>query len=62
MTHPSVQRGETDGDATSVRGNEKRGRPRKGSDKDNKPTHFYLENADGVPVSEEQIMEMSRKA
>ena len=62
MTHASVQRGETDGDATSVRGNGKRGRPRKGSDKDNKPTHFYLENADGVPFSEEQITEMSRKA
>ena len=58
----TVQRGETDGDATSARGNEKHGRPRKGSDKDNKPTHFYLENADGVPVSEEQITEMSRKA
>ena len=62
MAHANTQRGETDGDATSTRGNGKRGRPRKGSDKDNQPTHFYLENADGVPVSEEQISEMSRKA
>ena len=62
VAHANTQRGETDGDATSTRGNGKRGRPRKGSDKDNKLTHFYLENADGVPVSEEQIKEMSRKA
>ena len=62
VAQANSQRGETDGDATSACGNGKRGRPRKGSDKDNKPTHFYLEDADGKPVSEEQIMEMSRKA
>lgn len=62
VLHANAQRGETNGDATSARGNGKRGRPRKGSDRDNKPTHFYLENADGVPVSDEQISEMSRKA
>ena len=62
VVHANTQRGETDGDATSVCGNGKCGHPRKGSDKDNKPTHFYLENMDGVPVLEEQITEMSRKA
>ena len=62
VLHANAQRGETDGDATSTRGIGRPGRPRKGSDKDNRPTHFYLENADGVPVSEEQIAEMSRKA
>ena len=62
MLHANAQRGETDGDATSVHGIGRCGCPCKGSDKDNKPTHFYLENADGVPVSEEQITEMSCKA
>ena len=62
VAQANAQRGKTDSDATSTCGNGKRGRPRKGSDKDNQPTHFYLENADGVPVSEEQITVMSRKA
>ena len=62
VAHANTQRGETDGDATSARGNGKRGRPRKGTDKDNKRTHFYLENVDGMPVTDEQIAEMSRKA
>ena len=62
MSHANAQRGETDGNATSTCGNGKRRRPHKGSNKDNKPTHFYLENTDGVPVSEEQITEMSCKA
>ena len=62
IEHTSAQRGETDGNATSVRGKGKRGRPRKGSDQDSKTSHFYLENADGTAVSEEQIAEMSRKA
>ena len=62
VVHTNAQREETDGDATSTRGKGKRGHPRKGSDQDNKTSHFYLENADGVLVSEEQITEMSRKA
>lgn len=62
ILHTNAQRGETDGDATSTRGKGKRGRPRKGSDHDNKTSHFYLQNADGGPVTEEQIMDMSRKA
>ena len=40
-----------------------RGRPTKNTDGDNeRPRHPYLVNADGVPVSEEQVAEMSRKA
>ena len=62
VAQANTQRGKTEGDARSTHGNGKRKRPRKGSDKDNQPTHFYLENADGVPVSEEQITVMSCKA
>ena len=62
MEHTNAQRGETNGSATSARGKGKRRRPRKGSDQDNKTSHFYLENSDGMPVSEEQITEMSHKA
>ena len=40
----------------------KRGRPPKDSNEESKPKHSYLENIDGVPVSDEQITEMSRKA
>jgi hypothetical protein len=47
----------------------KRGRPHKASIADNNDdnnntltSHFYLENADGIPISDEQITEMSRKA
>ena len=60
--HTNAQRGETDGNATSVRSKGKRGRPCKGSDQGSKTSHFYLENADSTAVSEEQIAEMSRKA
>ena len=62
MAHTNTQRGETDGDTTAVHGKGKHRRRRKGSDPDCKTSHFYLENSDRVPVSEEQITEMSRKA
>ena len=62
VVQTNAQRGETDSNATSARGKGRCGRPRKGSDQVNKTSHFYLENADGVPVSEEQITDMSRKA
>ena len=62
VVHTNAQRGETNGSATSTQCKGKHGCPRKGSDTDNKTSHFYLEDADGVPVSEEQIAEMSRKA
>jgi hypothetical protein len=55
--------GETDGNATSMQKKGKPGRPRKdANNEDSKTSHFYLEDADGVPVSEEQITEMSCKA
>ncbi|KAF8269528.1 hypothetical protein EI94DRAFT_1699444 [Lactarius quietus] len=38
------------------------GHPHKELNDNSKTSHTYLENIDGVPVSEEQIMEMSRKA
>lgn len=58
-----IQRGRTEGDATTTRVKGKRGRPTKNTDGDNeRPRHPYLVNADGVPVSEEQVAEMSRKA
>ena len=62
VAHTNTQKGETDGNATSVQGKGKHRRPHKGTDPDSKTSHFYLENSDGVPVSEEQIAEMSRKA
>ena len=62
VVHTNAQRGETNGSATSTQCKGKRRRPCKGSDTDNKTSHFYLEDADGVPVSEEQIAEMSQKA
>ena len=62
VEHTNAQRGETNSSATSARGKGKCGHSRKGSNQDNKTSHFYLENLDGVPVLEEQIMEMSRKA
>ena len=56
-------RGKMDGNATSAWSKGRRGRPRKSSDDDNKTkTHLYLENEDGSPVDEDQIVEMSRKA
>jgi hypothetical protein len=58
----NAQRGETDGNATSVHHKKKTGRPPKGSEDDVKVTHFYLQNEDGTPVDEDQIAEMSRKA
>ena len=60
----NTQRGDTDGNATSVRSKAKRGRPRKSTedDEDSQTTHFYLENADGTLVSATEIAEMSRKA
>jgi hypothetical protein len=61
----NAQRGETDGNATTVRTKGKPGCPKKKtSDQgaNSKPTHFYLQNVDGTPVSEEEIAEKSRKA
>jgi hypothetical protein len=55
-------RGETNGNATSMLQKGKPGRPPKNSTEDNKTKHMYLENINGVPVSVEQIIEMSRKA
>lgn len=62
MALTNAQRGETDGSATLVQGKGKRGRPRKETDPNSKTTHFYLEDANRVPISEEQIAEMSWKA
>jgi ketosteroid isomerase-like protein len=58
----NTQRGETDGNATSVPQKAKRGRPRKTADKEDKTTHWYLQNSDGSIVSEAEIADMSRKA
>lgn len=62
VAHSNAQRGETDGNATSTQTKAKRGRPRKDSNNEGKKSHPYLENIDGVPISNEQITEMSRKA
>lgn len=63
VAQANARRGETDGNATSARSKGRRGRPRKSSDDNNKTkTHLYLENEDGSPVDEDQIVEMSRKA
>lgn len=63
------QQGDTDGNAISAPQKRKPGRPRKTSMADNNNDdediltgHFYLESADGIPVSDEEITEMSRKA
>ncbi|KAH9007492.1 hypothetical protein EDB84DRAFT_1572818 [Lactarius hengduanensis] len=61
-TKGNTNRGETDGNATSVRQKGKRGRPRKDSNDDGHATHHYLENEDGTPVSADIVAEMSRKA
>ncbi|KAF8266441.1 hypothetical protein EI94DRAFT_1701699 [Lactarius quietus] len=61
MAQSNSQRGHTDGDLTSAQKKGKCGRPCKESNNDSKTSHTYLENIDGVPVSEEQITEMSRK-
>ncbi|KAH9008347.1 hypothetical protein EDB83DRAFT_2531849 [Lactarius deliciosus] len=61
-TKGNPNRGETDGNATSVRQKGKRGRPRKDSNDDGHATHHYLENEDGMPVDADMIAEMSRKA
>ena len=58
----NTEREETDGNMTSVQGKGKHGCPCKGTDPNSKTSHFYLENTDSVPVSEEQITEMSWKA
>jgi hypothetical protein len=64
-----AQQGDTDGNAISAPQKRKPGRPRKASIADNNNDdedlltgHFYLESADGIPVSDEEITEMSRKA
>ena len=62
VAHANTQRGETDSDTMSAHGNGKHGHPKKGTDKDNKRTHFYLENIDGMPITDKQIAKMSRKA
>ena len=60
------KQGDTDGNAILAPQKRKRGRPRKASIADNNDdnnntltSHFYLENADGIPISDEQITEMS---
>ncbi|KAH9071370.1 hypothetical protein EDB83DRAFT_2313448, partial [Lactarius deliciosus] len=56
-------RGETDGNATSVQAKRKPGRPpRDSEDEEDHSAHFYLENQDGTPVDKSVIAEMSRKA
>ncbi|KAI9447367.1 hypothetical protein BJY52DRAFT_1193331 [Lactarius psammicola] len=56
-------RGETDGNATTVQVKRKRGRPpRESDDEEDHSAHFYLENQDGTPVDKSTIAEMSRKA
>ncbi|KAH9009740.1 hypothetical protein EDB84DRAFT_1446127 [Lactarius hengduanensis] len=60
---PKQNRGETDGNATSVQAKQKPGRPpRVGEDEEDHSSHFYLENQDGTPVDKSVIAEMSRKA
>ncbi|KAH9038700.1 hypothetical protein EDB85DRAFT_1887752 [Lactarius pseudohatsudake] len=61
-TKGNANRGETDGNATSVRQKGKCGRPRKDSNNDGHATHHYLENEDSTPVSADIVAEMSRKA
>jgi hypothetical protein len=59
----NASQGETDGNATSTWEKGKHRCPHKDTNnEDSKTSHFYLEDADGVPVSKEQIMEMSHKA
>ncbi|KAH9063603.1 hypothetical protein EDB87DRAFT_1681257 [Lactarius vividus] len=56
-------RGETDGNATSVQAKRKPGcPPRDSEDKEDHSAHFYLENQDGTPIDKSVITEMSRKA
>ncbi|KAH8979259.1 hypothetical protein EDB92DRAFT_2118869, partial [Lactarius akahatsu] len=56
-------RGETDGNATSVQAKRKPGHPpRDSEDEEDHSAHFYLENQDGTPVDKSVIAEMSRKA
>ena len=59
VVYTNAQRGETNGSVTSTQCKRKCRHPHKGSDTDNMTSHFYLEDADGMPVSEEQIVEMS---
>ncbi|KAH9007985.1 hypothetical protein EDB85DRAFT_2165047 [Lactarius pseudohatsudake] len=61
-TKGNTNRGETDGNATSMRQKGKCGRPRKDSNDDGHATHHYLENEDGTPVSADIVAEMSHKA
>ena len=63
----NTQWGATDGDAATVQKKGKRGHPWKKTDDDledtdNTPTHFYLQNPDGMPISSKEIAEMSQKA
>jgi hypothetical protein len=55
------KRGETDGEATSVKSKWKVRRPPK-SETDDHSKHFYLEHDDGTPVSKEVIAALSVKA
>ncbi|KAI9435026.1 hypothetical protein BJY52DRAFT_1197793 [Lactarius psammicola] len=56
-------RGETDGNATTVQVKRKRGRPpRESDDEEDHSAHFYLENQDGSSIDKSTIAEMSRKA
>ena len=59
VVYTNAQRGETNGSVTSTQCKGKHRCPRKGSNTDNMTSHFYLEDVDGVPISEEQIAEMS---
>jgi hypothetical protein len=58
------KKGETDGQASSIRTKRKAGRPPKSSteDPDNHSAHFYLEYHNGTPVSREDIAELSQFA
>ena len=58
------KKGETDGQATSVRIKKKAGRPRKSSteEPEDHSAHFYLEYDDGTPVSSEDISDLSQLA
>jgi hypothetical protein len=61
VVQSNAQRGETNGNATTVRQKAKCGHPCKDSDNKSKKPHTYLENANGTLVSMEQIVEMSHE-
>lgn len=55
-------KGETDGNAVTVKQKKSVGRPRKSSEKPRETAHVYLEREDGTPVSEADLKLLSQKA